>query len=77
MSIQNKYTPGDVVCAKVNPSLKLKISRYTDQIYYCKVLGDPEATELIYYERELVEDRELAVKYDKLTVWENEGGSIT
>jgi hypothetical protein len=57
----------DVVCVKVNPTIKLKIRRYIDQIYYCKVLDDPEARELVYYERELVEDRELITKNEKPT----------
>ena len=54
--VQNKYNPGDVVYAKVNPSLKLVIRRYIDQIYFCKVQEDPERKELVYFERELVED---------------------
>ncbi len=54
--VQNKYNPGDVVYAKINPSLKLVIRRYIDQIYFCKVQEDPERKELVYFERELVED---------------------
>ncbi|MCV9385981.1 hypothetical protein [Reichenbachiella ulvae] len=58
----NKYKPGDVVYAKVNPSLELKIRRYTERIYYCQVLDNPALKELVYYERELVEDPELLAK---------------
>ena len=54
--VQNKYNPGDVVYAKIDPSLKLVIRRYIDQIYFCKVQEDPERKELVYFERELVED---------------------
>jgi len=60
--------PGDVVCAKVNPPLKLKIRRYVDQVYYCKLLDDPEAKELVYFERELVEDQKLIAKNEQLRV---------
>lgn len=75
--VQNKYLAGDVVDAKVNPDLKLVIRRYIDQVYYCKVQDDPEAKELVYYERELVEDQELKAKNEKSTKWENQGGSTT
>lgn len=49
----NKYQVGDIVCANVHPELKLVIRRYIDQVYYCKVFGQPEQKELVYYEREL------------------------
>jgi hypothetical protein len=54
--VQNKYNPGDVVYAKIDPTLKLVVRRYIDQIYFCKVQEDPERKELVYFERELVED---------------------
>ncbi len=60
--IQNKYNPGDVVYAKVNPTLSLVIRRYIDQVYYCKVQGDPDRNELVYFERELVENLTLAAE---------------
>jgi hypothetical protein len=75
--VQNKYMPGDVVCAKVNPVLKLKIRRYIDQVYYCKVLDDPNRKELVYYERELVDNPALIAKNTISERWENEGGSAT
>ncbi len=53
---QNNYNAGDVVYAKVNPTLKLVIRRYIDRIYYCKVQEDPESKELVYFERELIEN---------------------
>jgi hypothetical protein len=53
---QNKYNAGDIVSAKVNPTLKLIIRRYIDQVYYCKIQEYPERDELVYFERELVED---------------------
>jgi hypothetical protein len=57
--VQNKYNPGNVVYAKVDPTLKLTIRRYVDKIYYCKVQEDPDRKELVYFERELVENPEL------------------
>lgn len=59
---QNKYNEGDIISAKVNPSLKLIIRRYIDQVYYCRMLDDPEGKELVYYEREIVEDSILEAK---------------
>jgi hypothetical protein len=53
---QNKYNAGDIVSAKVNPTLKLIIRRYVDQVYYCKIQEYPKRDELVYFERELVED---------------------
>lgn len=64
--VQNKYNAGDIVYAKVDPSLKLIIRRYVDQVYYCKVFEDTERKELVYFERELVEDPMLAMQNEKL-----------
>ena len=54
--MENKYKEGQVVYAKVNPSLKLVIRRYVDDIYYCKVQEAPDRKELVYFERELMDD---------------------
>ena len=51
--VQNKYEAGEVVYAKVNPTLKLVIRRYIDRIYYCRVQEDPTRKELVYFEREI------------------------
>ncbi|MEQ8474420.1 MAG: hypothetical protein RIC35_24700 [Marinoscillum sp.] len=53
--VQNKFEAGDTVFAKVNPTQKLIIRRYIDQVYYCRIPDKPDARELVYYERELVE----------------------
>lgn len=64
--VQNKYNPGDIVYAKVNPTLKLVIRRYVDQVYYCKVFDDQERKELVYFDRELVENPTLITENEKL-----------
>lgn len=64
--VQNKYNPGDIVYAKVNPTLKLVIRRYVDQVYYCKVFEDLERKELVYFDRELIEDPTLIAENEKL-----------
>lgn len=51
---ENKYKEGEIVYAKINPSLKLIIRRYVDRIYYCKIQEDPARKELVYFERELM-----------------------
>ncbi len=49
----NKFQEGDIVFAKVNPSNKLKVRRYIDEIYYCTIVSNPSLKELVYFEREL------------------------
>ncbi|MCA6074650.1 hypothetical protein [Fulvivirga sedimenti] len=62
---QNNYIAGDVVYAKTDPGRKLVIRRYIDQVYYCNVEDNREGRELVYFERELVEDRKLAAENKK------------
>jgi len=54
--MENKFKEGEIVRAKVNPTLKLLVRRYVDRIYYCKILEDPIRKELVYFERELMAD---------------------
>lgn len=51
--MENKYKKGDIVYARVNPSVKLVVRRYLNEIYYCIVHSDPSAKDLVYFEREL------------------------
>lgn len=55
IQMENKYKEGSVVCARVDPTLKLIIRRYIDRIYYCRVQSEPERKELVYFEREICE----------------------
>ena len=52
--MENEVNEGEVVQAKVNPTLNLVIRRYVDRIYYCKIKADPNYKELVYFERELI-----------------------
>lgn len=54
--IENKFKEGEVVFAKVNPTLKLVVRRYVDRIYYCRIQQTPTRKELVYFERELMSD---------------------
>jgi hypothetical protein len=54
--MENKFTEGDIVCAKEAPAIKLVVRRYVDKIYYCKIQADPTARELVYFERELISE---------------------
>lgn len=74
--VQNKYTAGDHVYAKVKPSLELVIKRYIDHVYYCEIHKDPTRKELAYYEKELVENPAMKAKNKKEEAWENEGGAM-
>lgn len=52
--MESKFKEGEIVCAKVNPGLKLIIRRYVDRIYYCKIHDEPDRKELVYFEREIM-----------------------
>lgn len=51
---ESKFVAGDIVYAKVDPTLKLIVRRYVDRIYYCKIMEQPDKKELVYFERELI-----------------------
>jgi hypothetical protein len=51
----NKYVLGTTIYAKAFPSQKLIIDAYKQRIYYCALADQPEAKQLVYFERELVE----------------------
>ncbi|MFC4871960.1 hypothetical protein [Negadavirga shengliensis] len=60
--VQNSYNEGDVVSAIIYPQTRLVIRRYIDQIYYCRIQGDAENKDLVYFERELVKNPYLIEK---------------
>jgi len=52
--MENIFKVGDVVRAKVNPTVLLVVRRYVDRIYYCRIQQNPTQKELVYFERELI-----------------------
>jgi hypothetical protein len=52
--MKNKFKEGELVHAKVNPTLNLVIRRFVDRIYYCTIQADPSHKDLVYFERELI-----------------------
>jgi hypothetical protein len=50
----NIYKEGTIICAKVDPALKLMIMKYRQRIYYCAVVDHPEQNNLVYFEKELI-----------------------
>lgn len=50
----NIYKVGAIITARVNPGLKLVITKYYKGAYYCSVVGDPTRRNMIYFERDLV-----------------------
>ncbi len=59
---EGKYKVGTTVFARAIPDELLIIRRFVANIYYCKLVDDSDATELVYFERELMsiqEKREL------------------
>lgn len=55
-TMENKYKEGETVYAHEEPALKLKVRRYVDRIYYCTVMEDTARKELVYFERELMDE---------------------
>lgn len=51
---ESKFKQGEIVMERVRPYLKLLVSRYENQIYYCKILDRESKKELVYSERELM-----------------------
>ena len=52
--MKNKYEVGELVCARVNPGLMLIIGQCVDHTYYCRVKGNIETDETVYFEKELM-----------------------
>ena len=48
-----KYKKGDLVCAKVRPSVILVVRLYVRKIYHCTIQNDSMANELLYFDSEL------------------------
>ena len=59
ISNDNKYPRGMFIYAKVDPTLKLVIDDYKQRIYYCAVADKPEIKHFAYFERELIDPREV------------------
>lgn len=60
--MENKYKEGEIVYAKIDPTVKLIIRRYVKRIYYCKVQKDLSHKDLVYFERELMKNTNLRIK---------------
>jgi len=52
--MENKYKEGEIVYAKIDPTVKLIVRRYAKRIYYCKIQKDLSHKDLVYFERELI-----------------------
>jgi hypothetical protein len=50
----NIFAEGTIITAKQNPSVKLKIIKYYQRIYYCALVGDEARKQLAYFEGELL-----------------------
>lgn len=56
--MDNIFKEGEEVYAKVNPTQKLIIRRYLKRIYYCRFPDQPDRKELVFFERELISNKE-------------------
>lgn len=52
-----KYTPGEIVFSKKNPSEKLMVRRYVSRVYYCQFPDNPDRKEVVLFEREIVDKK--------------------
>jgi hypothetical protein len=52
-NIEQEFELNEVVTAKTEPGQLLKIRRYVDRIYYCRLLDKPESPDSVYFGREL------------------------
>jgi hypothetical protein len=55
LNTDNAYKIGTFIQAKESPDRKLLIEAYQQRIYYCSVVDQPNARQLVYFERELVQ----------------------
>lgn len=53
---ENKYQEGALVSERVHPYRKFRVQRYLHRVYYCQLLSDPEHAELMFHEREIMQD---------------------
>lgn len=51
---KNKFKEGEMVYAKSDPKCLLMVKRYHARIYYCRVKGDAQRKELVYFEKDLI-----------------------
>jgi len=52
--MENKYKNGEIVSERIRPSMKLRVNRYVNGIYYCFIQDRNSKKELVYLEWELV-----------------------
>lgn len=52
-TVENRHKKGDLVYAKVRPSVVLVVRLYVRKVYYCAIWNEPAANELVYLDSEL------------------------
>jgi len=52
-NMTKRYKKGDLVYAKVRPSVLLVVRLYIRKIYHCAIQNDSTANELLYFDSEL------------------------
>lgn len=52
-TMKNRYKKGDLVYAKVRPSVILVVRLYVRKVYYCAIQNNTAANELVYFDSEL------------------------
>ncbi|WP_127137622.1 hypothetical protein [Flagellimonas oceanensis] len=51
--MEKRYKKGDLVYAKVRPSVILVVRLYVRKVYYCAIQNNTAANELVYFDSEL------------------------
>ena len=57
--VPGKYKTGEIVYSKYDLTRKLIVRRFITRIYYCKLADAPEGKDLVFFERELINDAEI------------------
>jgi hypothetical protein len=60
--MENKYKEGDVVLERIHPNQKLIVTKFFRNMYYCTIQEYPDRKELVYNERDLISEADLAVR---------------
>lgn len=62
--MKNHFSTGEIVVDRIRPSQRLMITRFANQLYYCKVEENTNRKELVYLEGDL---KSFSQNKDKLT----------
>lgn len=57
---ERKFKEGDIVLERIHPNRKMIITGFSGNMNYCKSQEFPHRKELVYFDRDLITEEELA-----------------